>query len=456
MKICVCNLTVGDEYYEKIKLGINSIKEYCKINNYDFILEKNIIDSERHVYWNKILLIQKCLLKGYDFVVWFDSDIMVMKMERKLEDIIAEFMTDDHQFLLANDPECINTGVWFCRNSIYTFNILSKIYEQRQFDGTKLPEQYAFESLLKNDEKLRNATKILPYSDSYLINASMYVLRRGSFLVHFMGIHKKEWMEQVMNDHYPFRKDGEPEWFYYGRIDFQNRKYDLDMSYMRIGVLCFITGDEYKESCKYGTLTKVEYCKKNRYTFIQDESVYDKTRHPAWSKILLAKKYLRDFDFIWIVDGDTMIFNDNVKLEKIILEHMYEKEFLACRDVSGKINSGSIFIKNTDYTYSLLDKIYSCTQFLDKYWEQDAINYIYNTDEKFREKASILEMEKQTIFNCPVGLYKPDIFMIHFYGPSDLKWIEKAMNDLYPHKREDENEYMYIARRRWHDERWSK
>ena len=155
MKICVCNLTVGKEYFETVKLGIDSIKKYCQKNDYHFYFETDYIDDTRHVYWNKILLIQKCMRKGYDYVLWLDSDIVIMRMDLRIEEIIQKYMSDK-DFLIACDPEMINTGVWLCKNNKYTYNILSETYIQRQFDTTRMPEQFAFEKVIMDKKNYDN------------------------------------------------------------------------------------------------------------------------------------------------------------------------------------------------------------------------------------------------------------------------------------------------------------
>lgn len=261
MKVCVCNLTIGKEYYDTVSLGIDSIKKYCEFNNYHFYFESEYIDDTRHIYWNKILLIQKCLRKGYDYVVWLDSDILIMRMDILLEDIITQYM-GDKDFLIACDPEMINTGVWFCKNNKFVDDVLTETYLQKQFDGTRMPEQSAFEKVISN--RLEHI-KILYFPESYLINATIYTLKKESFLVHFMGVHTAERMIQLMNDHYPFPKHNENQWVYYDRINWLNEKYGLNLPSMKIGVITTLSGKDYIDKVKLGTNTKEEYCKSNSH-----------------------------------------------------------------------------------------------------------------------------------------------------------------------------------------------
>lgn len=453
MKVALCNLTVGEPYIKLVYYGHKSMVKYCEKNDYPLYYETELIDKNRHVYWNKILLIQKHLEKC-DVMVWVDSDIMFINMAKKMEDIIENYMNDKDFMLCIDNGLWINTGVWFCRNTPFVMNMLTKIYEQRQFEDSKMPEQEAFKYLWDNNvDGLKDKSEILPVYMQSIFNSSIYNTQPDSLLLHFLGVHNPEWLTTLMNDHYPFNLDHEQDHHYYRRIRFINKKYGFNIPYMKIGVCCLQTGKEFRELMKLGDNTRIEYCKKNGYDYIDDDSVLDKDRHPAWSKILLAKKYLKSYDYLWVVDADTMIFNQDIKLEDYICEHMFDKKIMACRDVSGKINTGSVFFKNTYYTMKILDLIYEQTQYIDdKTWEQEAFNYLYENDsEKLKDNCSILPTHMQTLFNCPVGLFKPDIFMIHFYGPRDSKWVNKCMRDFYPKQRDDENEHMFNWRKDWYN-----
>jgi hypothetical protein len=238
------------------------------------------------------------------------------------------------------------------------------------------------------------------------------------------------------------------------RMNWLKNKYPDYKKTYKIGICSLSIGDGYREKVKLGRETKVRYCQKHKYEFIEDASVYDTNRPIAWSKILLLKKYLKYYDYLVWMDADTNIMNDEIKLEDIIDTYAGNRDILVSRDISGEINTGVMFVKNTDFTHRVLDLVYAQEQFVnDKYWEQTAFNYIYNNNIdatlNIGEFSIVLSTDQQHLFNCCVGLYKEGVFLIHFYGPRDINWVEKAMNDFCPFQRDGESDDTFNARLKW-------
>ena len=127
---------------------------------------------------------------------------------------------------------------------------------------------------------------------------------------------------------------------------------------MKIAVCSFVIGDRYKDIVKYGIQTRINYCKKHNYDYIDDESVYDRSRKIEWSKILIVQKYLSQYDFLVWIDADTFIMNDNVTLESLIekyLEGDYPKDLMYTVG-HGWVNNGIIFIRNTPFMADFLER----------------------------------------------------------------------------------------------------
>lgn len=458
MRIGVCNLSVGQEFIESVSIGHKTLVDYCKRNDYEFFYETELLDETRHAYWNKILVIQKYLNK-VDYLVWIDSDIIILNDRIKLEDIIKNFMKDKDFLLCRDNGLLINTGVWFCKNNEYVNNMLTQIFEQRQFETTRTPEQDSFHYLWSNNiDNLGDRSVVLPNTFQHVFNSAMFNLQKDSLLVHFLGIHRKDWMQLVMQEHCPFQDENEPVEVFYSRIGNLTKTLGIPIANRRIAVLSLCIGDKYKECMKYGRRSKIDYCNKYAYDFIEDETVYDKTRPIAWSKILLVKKYLSSYDYVWLVDADTIIMNPEIRLEQIISENIqHDRDVLVSRDISGEINTGSVFFKNTLYCSELIDLIYSQTQFInDEYWEQTAFNHIYNNDMKNTQyKITVLSQDKQHLFNCVIGLYRKDVFMIHAFGVrGDPQWTQRILNDVYQGQKDEETEDQYKFRMSWFKQRY--
>lgn len=226
---------------------------------------------------------------------------------------------------------------------------------------------------------------------------------------------------------------------------------------MKIGVCSLTIGTEYKDATKYGRQSKIEYCEKNNYTFIEDSEVYDITRPIPWSKILLIKKYLPFYDYILWLDGDTMILNYETKVELMIEEYMNNKDFLMTRDSGNLINTGVWFIKNTYYSMNILKTIYNHIDYInDPYWEQGAFSDLYSKNIfDLQSNCTILEQKMRNIFNATIYEYKIGFFLIHLMGIRGLNHIKEVMNDHYFYVREGEDTITYENRKKWFKLRYS-
>ena len=126
---------------------------------------------------------------------------------------------------------------------------------------------------------------------------------------------------------------------------------------MKIGVCYLSIGEEYKRITKYSRINKILYCEKYSYNFIEDETVYDDSRAIPWSKLHLILKYLPEYDYIVWVDADILIMNNEITLESIIEKY---KEFdIICGSCPRMINTGFLFIKNTEFSKDFLQKVFT-------------------------------------------------------------------------------------------------
>jgi hypothetical protein len=196
---------------------------------------------------------------------------------------------------------------------------------------------------------------------------------------------------------------------------------------IKIGVCSLAIGDEYKKTVSICTESQERYTELQKYDYIHDESVYDKERHPSWSKIKLLRKYLPSYDYLMWIDADAMFTNHTKRIEEL-LPFMSDKEcMLICEDDSG-INCGVFLIKNTDAALKLLDDIWACNEHHNgDLWEQDALKDIFPN---VKENIKILKYGDNGFFNSyPVEIYKDhywkkDDFIIHFASVRGSKLID--------------------------------
>lgn len=219
-----------------------------------------------------------------------------------------------------------------------------------------------------------------------------------------------------------------------------------------IAVLTLAIGENFRKKVYYAHLSKIEYCKKYGYDFIEDESVLDTTRPIAWSKILLIKKYLHLYDYVVWIDADAMIMDLEQKIEDK-LPLMGDKQIMVI-NLDGIINTGVIFIKNDIKSALYMDNIYTQTEFINHgNWEQTAFIHVYeNNIENLRECVEIKGGEFEKHIQSDLRNYVPGNFILHLAGwrQDYLSWtFNKVFERFYPLKREDENEEHYTDRMNW-------
>jgi hypothetical protein len=125
---------------------------------------------------------------------------------------------------------------------------------------------------------------------------------------------------------------------------------------MKIGICSLTIGEKYKETTKWTTQNKINYCAKHNYTFIDDESIYDASKPIPFSKLLLLKKYLKDFDYLVWIDADILIMNNNITIESFIERY---KNYDQITGSDWKMqNTGVWIVKNTDFSFSFLQAVW--------------------------------------------------------------------------------------------------
>lgn len=229
----------------------------------------------------------------------------------------------------------------------------------------------------------------------------------------------------------------------------------------KIAVATLVVGEEYKRFTRYGRLTKVKYCEKQGYDFREDEDAYDPTRPYAWSKVRLIQKCLGEktdsgnsrYDYVVWVDADTHIMNPDVILESLITRLSGGRDILLASDWD-KINSGVMFIKNTDWSKKFFEVLYTQTDFLNHpNWEQEAIIHMYDTN-MLDSQTHIMKLPpaQQTEFNSYYGMYHWGQFIIHLagcYRDDRNNGLDRMMDAYCPLKMTEETEENYRNRRRY-------
>ncbi len=219
--------------------------------------------------------------------------------------------------------------------------------------------------------------------------------------------------------------------------------------------LCTLSiGEDYKRLVMYSNKVKQDYCKSHIYDYRDDEDdeIVDKSRPLAWSKVNLIRRCLKDgYDYVVWIDADAFIMNPTIKLESIIVNFSKDKDILLTMDAVDVLNSGVMFIKNTEWSKAFFDLVYNMTDFINhSNWEQGAIIDLYENnilDSQYH--IAVLPKTYQRLFNSYCPLYKDGDFILHLAGcwrDNTDKGLCFMMNHHCPVRMEHETDETYNIR----------
>lgn len=165
MKFAV--VTACDEGYADLQeLTSPTIISYCELYGYECYVNR-IVDKERPAAWYKIKEVLKAFETGVDFVLWIDTDAIVVNNKIKLEDIVE----DGKDFYFACNWAALNSGVFMMRNTELNKDFLNCAWHQDQFINDGWWEQRAFIHLLElrvyPEEKIKEIPAVEFNSEEY-------------------------------------------------------------------------------------------------------------------------------------------------------------------------------------------------------------------------------------------------------------------------------------------------
>lgn len=210
---------------------------------------------------------------------------------------------------------------------------------------------------------------------------------------------------------------------------------------MRVAVLTFVVGGDYKRAMEPGLASKREYCARHGYTFLEGgEDVWDRKKPIPWSKINFILKYLNEYDYLFWSDGDVILTNPDMKLEDFMIPLMPTgKDMVWCRDACGNLNNGNVLFRGKSvWVRDFLQRCYAQEQLTHHiWWDNAAFCHLYETIATDRDH--IVTVEDPALFNAylfdrensaesgKVRLYQPGDFLVHFAGVYDIWNIHRCM-----------------------------
>ncbi|MFA6961807.1 MAG: DUF273 domain-containing protein [Opitutaceae bacterium] len=166
------------------------MRDYAKRHGYDFVVYRDGFDPARPPAWSKILFTLRAL-RGVDWVVWLDADILIADLDRPLE----EFISRDHDIVMARHIKPSphpNTGVFLLRNRLWVRAFLRHVYAQTGVINHPWWEQVSWNILMEGYRLPRiRVVDARVFNSLHTSKAPEDVYQTGDFLIHFAGLPDK-------------------------------------------------------------------------------------------------------------------------------------------------------------------------------------------------------------------------------------------------------------------------
>ncbi len=185
---------------------------------------------------------------------------------------------------------------------------------------------------------------------------------------------------------------------------------------MKVVVGSLAIGEQYRQSVALCTASLERYCSHNGYPLCTDADVYDPSRPCSWSKVLLLQKHLPSCDFFAWVDADTLITNDDARIEDFVALMGDDKVLLLGRD-QNNLNMGVAIFRNHRSTFELLRRMWDQTDCINHpWWEQQALIKLYDSDPQVRDIVAVIPQAHVHVLNAYESNHCPASLLMHFAG----------------------------------------
>lgn len=191
--------------------------------------------------------------------------------------------------------------------------------------------------------------------------------------------------------------------------------------------------------------SKVLYCSMHGYEFIEYKFENLNPYGPTWGRVFGIREHLRDYDWIFYLDTDTVITNPKFSAE-VLLEGCHNIVVGRMPDfdtgILNHISTSAMLLRNCDWTMGFLELWLSKKEFIDEpyhaleehknlstlgagglFFEQSAFHFLYDTNEDVRSKVLLTEG-----LNDRESTYKEGSFLMHFARSPKEQRIKNFMN----------------------------
>ncbi len=205
------------------RYSIASVHEYCQLHGYQHFVQRSRTINDLHINWTKIDLLKASLNIPCDYLVLFDADVVIAKLELNIEGFLKQYANENTEIMMPRDtyfaigkrrkrrpPRNIrpNAGFVILRNSDVSKAIMQEWMDQARGEGSIYSDMHPRNQLVYWNfvmPKYLDRQVILPdHTTSNGKNLMSKVFKVKPFLYHIMMAedHKRiEKMRKVYQDH---------------------------------------------------------------------------------------------------------------------------------------------------------------------------------------------------------------------------------------------------------------
>lgn len=202
-----------------------------------------------------------------------------------------------------------------------------------------------------------------------------------------------------------------------------------------IAVVSMAIGATYYEAVLTGVITKQEYCAKHGYDFVFITESLDTSRPHAWSKIKLIQQILSNYRWVFWTDADALIMNSEIRLESLIDENY---SLIITGDPFSPYCTGHFLLKNCDWSFALLNNIYTRTETINhNWWEQKAFVDAVEQDKNLLKEIKVIPQRMMNSFDDRWARHSKDCvyqdgdFIIHFAATRKTGPLKEKMQQYF-------------------------